>query len=619
MREAVQAIKRCLARTRALHQRLVFAHVVFTLFAAAVISPVLGAVFQMAIGLAGEPALADMDIARAMLSPIGVTGVLLALSLLVAVGVLEVSVMMAIDLADRKSKARSVTAAIGFVFWKLRQISVFAWMLVVRILVVVLPFLVPAAVILWLFATEYDINYYLTQKPPSFLLAAMAAGLLILAMTAILIGRFVAWSLALPLILFRSARPMAAFGESARLTQGHRKGMLLIYALWAGAGLAAATVVAAVIGLSGGLAASWLDAGLGQLVLVLYAVLLLWILANTYLTALTTGSLSILFIDRLEAVDADTSAAFVYLTASPAAPNAVMRGGMAALVFSALAGAVAGFALIDDVAVTDRVEIIAHRGASGARPENTLAAMRKAIEDGADWLEIDVQETADGEVVVIHDSDFMKLAGVNLRVRDATMQDLARIDIGSWFSPEYAEERTPTLRAVLDEARGRARVLIELKHYGHGERLEERVVRIVEDAKMSDQIAVMSLDYASIRRTKALRPEWRVGLLAATALGDLNRLEADFLAVSTRLASIDLIRRARRSNRDVYVWTVNASLDMSRMMSRGIAGLITDEPALAREVLSERKELSTAERLLLQMAELFGQRIEIRPRRDASP
>ena len=80
-----------------------------------------------------------------------------------------------------------------------------------------------------------------------------------------------------------------------------------------------------------------------------------------------------------------------------------------------------------------------------------MAAIERAIEDGADFVEIDVQETADGAVVVAHDSDFMKLAGVNLKIWDATMADLQEIDVGSWFSPEFKDERVPTLGQVLDE------------------------------------------------------------------------------------------------------------------------------------------------------------------------
>ena len=84
-----------------------------------------------------------------------------------------------------------------------------------------------------------------------------------------------------------------------------------------------------------------------------------------------------------------------------------------------------------------------HRSPRGCRqaPENTLASIRQAIKDGADWIEIDVQETLDGEVVVIHDSDFMKLAGVDLRVWDGTLEQLREIDVGSWFGPEFSTER----------------------------------------------------------------------------------------------------------------------------------------------------------------------------------
>ena len=151
---------------------------------------------------------------------------------------------------------------------------------------------------------------------------------------------------------------------------------------------------------------------------------------------------------------------------------------MAALAASAIVFVVSGFDLTSHE-VTDSVEVIGHRGAAGKRPENTMAAFEKAIEDGADWIELDVQESADGEVIVVHDSDFMKLAGHRLKVWDATAEMLADIDIGSWFSPEYADQRTPTLREALLLAKGTpAGVLIELKYYGHDETLEERVAAL---------------------------------------------------------------------------------------------------------------------------------------------
>jgi glycerophosphoryl diester phosphodiesterase len=95
------------------------------------------------------------------------------------------------------------------------------------------------------------------------------------------------------------------------------------------------------------------------------------------------------------------------------------------------------------------VLVIAHRGAAATAPENTIAAIKRGIADGADWLEIDVQETADGTVVVMHDRDFMRQAGAPLPVHAATAQDLAQLDIGAWFGPDFAGEQVATLDEAL--------------------------------------------------------------------------------------------------------------------------------------------------------------------------
>ncbi len=232
-----------------------------------------------------------------------------------------------------------------------------------------------------------------------------------------------------------------------------------------------------------------------------------------------------------------------------------------------------------------------------------MAAVEKALADGADWVEIDVQETADGAVVVAHDSDFMKLAGVDLKVWDATLDDLAEIDIGSWFDPAYADQRTPTLRAVLEAAKGRGKVLIELKYYGHDVALEDRVAEIVAQTGMAADVGVMSLKIPGVRKMQALGPGWPHGILAATALGDIAALDADFLAVNAGQVSVSLIRRVHAAGKKLYVWTVDDPLAMTRMISMGVDGLITNEPALARRVMEARNRLSPPERLLLWLSD----------------
>ena len=112
----------------------------------------------------------------------------------------------------------------------------------------------------------------------------------------------------------------------------------------------------------------------------------------------------------------------------------------------------AAYALVNQLQLDGETAVMAHRGASAAAPENTLAAIQGAIDAGAQYVEIDVQETADGEIVVIHDSDLKKVGGVPLVVGESTLQQLGYTDIGSWFDLSFSDQRIPTLREVLVRA-----------------------------------------------------------------------------------------------------------------------------------------------------------------------
>ena len=171
---------------------------------------------------------------------------------------------------------------------------------------------------------------------------------------------------------------------------------------------------------------------------------------------------------------------------------------------------------------------------------------------------------------------------------------------------------------MLAAAKGRAKVVIELKYYGHDQDLEARVVAMVDEFDMADQVALMSLSYPAVQKVRAMRPDLRNGVLAATAVGDLAGLETDFLAVSLGLVTPELIRSAHAVGKDVYAWTVNDPLTMSRVISQGLDGLITDEPAVARKVLADRAKLSTPERLLLWLVDRFGVKPEPEAVRDGS-
>jgi glycerophosphoryl diester phosphodiesterase len=151
-------------------------------------------------------------------------------------------------------------------------------------------------------------------------------------------------------------------------------------------------------------------------------------------------------------------------------------------------------------------------------------------------------------------------------------------------------------------------VLIELKYYGHSQRLEERVVGLVEAAGMADQVMVMSLSHEGVRKIRQLRPDWKVGLLSSVAVGNVTKLDLDFLGLNARTTSRKLVRQAHKRGVQVHVWTVNDPVDMSTMLGRGVDGLITDHPALAREVLEERADASIGEKLLIDLAGVLGKK-----------
>jgi glycerophosphoryl diester phosphodiesterase len=131
------------------------------------------------------------------------------------------------------------------------------------------------------------------------------------------------------------------------------------------------------------------------------------------------------------------------------------------------------------------IDVIAHRGASAYAPENTLASFSKAIELKADWLELDVQLTKDGQVVVIHDGDLERVAGIKKRVDEMTLEEIRRVDVGSRFSKEFAGERIPTLDAVLSLAKNRVGVYIELKVAKHDKVLNRRIGEVVSNHRDS--------------------------------------------------------------------------------------------------------------------------------------
>ncbi len=232
--------------------------------------------------------------------------------------------------------------------------------------------------------------------------------------------------------------------------------------------------------------------------------------------------------------------------------------------------------------------VTAHRGGAAAAPENTLAALESAIDNASDYAEIDVQETKDGVLILLHDSDFSRTTGWRGKVWETDYRQVCALDAGSSFSDDFAGEPVPTLEEALELCQGRLDLNIELKSNGHNEGIVEKTVALIETKGMEGQCVITSMDYQFLREVKELNGDIRTGYIVTMAYGQVGALEyADFLSASRDCVTEGFVRRAHRSGKEVHVWTVNSRRDMRRMIAAGADNLITDRPGVAREVLEE--------------------------------
>lgn len=594
-------------------------HAVYTALVFILFAPLMGAFGQLIINISSKQVLADTDILFFLFSPYGMTAILIFAALLITIFIFELSSMMLLYAAASSEKKSGIFYALGFTAARSVKIFLFSLHFIVRLVLIVLPFLAVAGFIAWLTLTEYDINYYLSTKPPVFWVAGSAIALILLCMLYVLVSALLNWSLTLPLVLFKDSVPGQSFTASKTLVAERKKKTAAILITWGLAVFMISLIVFGIVELLSSNILPFFYHSLNLLILAIGVLMLLWSVVNLFTTTLFSASFSGILIELLTIYDAPIEMERYTASQVPGRPLLTKPRLLALSVMGVCAAVAIGFSLLDNIRAEDDLVIIAHRGAAGKAPENTMASVNLAIEDNTDWVEIDVQESSDGHVVVVHDSDFMKLAKTDLKVWEGKLEQIQAIDIGSWFSPDFGDERVPLLKDVLSASKGKANVVIELKYYGHDQQLEQRVIDIVEQMDMVDDTAIMSLKYDGIQKIRELRPDWTIGLLSAIVLGNMSGLDADFLAVNMSMAKSTFIRTNQQAGKKVFVWTVNDKMGMFNMMSLGVDGIITDEPALARQLIAERAELSSLERLLIQAAIALGKDLPQKSYRDNSP
>ena len=586
--------------------------IVFRVVEFMLLAPIVSWLFQRFIAKSGSEAIGNFDIAVFLISPFGITIAILFVVLATTIRFSRLAGQVLIGYGAAQQVHVSYFDALQFVATRFLRIMRVCCVMLSILVAVALPFVGAIAVSCWLLLTDHDINYYLHIRPPEFRYSV------VIGITILGIGLIALVFACAPLVYVLPQALATKEGFQKLLKQGRRlaRGRLLTNVatlfIW---GLTVTLVSLSANGTTYFIGRTLVSAARENdrlLVMVLGVVTSISLLINFFIefAASSLFCLVVVQLDRTAREHADTPRSIDLPSQRSLGDRPQWslhrRAPFLIAVVSLVLSALVVHQILEQVQHDDQTQITAHRGASLVAPENTLSAVRQAIAYGATHVEFDVQRTADGMIVVNHDADLMRVAKSPLVITQSTFSQLRSVDVGRSFNPEFAGEVIPTLEEVIEVAKGKIKLVVELKSYNADpSELVTDVVRILRERKTGDDALIMSLKYKEVQEVKKIAPEIKTGFAASATIGDISKLDADFLAVSKSMATDVFISSAHAHDKDVFVWTIDDPAEMSKMIDRGVDNLITNDPAAASRVMQERRELGNAERILLRFKSLY--------------
>ena len=235
--------------------------------------------------------------------------------------------------------------------------------------------------------------------------------------------------------------------------------------------------------------------------------------------------------------------------------------------------------------------IMAHRGFSAGAPENTLPAFQKCIDGGFTAAELDVQMTADGTIIVMHDDNLKRTTGLDKNVWEVTYDEIKNLDNGSFFSSEFAGTTIPTLDEVIKLAGSGKDTLflnIEIKRNGHDDGIIQKVVDIIVANDYLDNCDVTSQDYSTLEDVREINPSVLTAYTSAVGIGHIESLEAaDIISIQETFATYENVERIHSAGKRVFVWTVNEEETMKNLIGLNVDAILTNDPALCKTVIDQ--------------------------------
>ncbi len=241
--------------------------------------------------------------------------------------------------------------------------------------------------------------------------------------------------------------------------------------------------------------------------------------------------------------------------------------------------------------------IIAHRGASTAAPENTMAAFKKAIEDKSHAIEVDVRLTRDNEVVVIHDSRLERTTNGRGKISDYCLKDLQTFDNGSWFHPKFSDEKILTLSQMIKLTNHNIGINIEIKPLTKRQDIiVEKCIALIQSFRIQKRVLISSFQHSLIKKVKSLDPTIMTGIIYSPVIHFgkkpailTSKYNANAFIISKNYLRENMVKDAHENNLAIFVYTVNDYHDLERMIKFEVDGVMTNSPRNIYRILEARR------------------------------
>ncbi|MGM0833894.1 glycerophosphoryl diester phosphodiesterase membrane domain-containing protein [Halomonas qinghailakensis] len=612
-----------LLRTLRDHLRpLIAYHLLFTLLASALLVPMIAWISQALLAQLNRTVVTNDALLALLFSPLGLVAMLVGLGFAFLLIYWQQTGMLLVAVRPKDNHYRLAFEALWL---STRRLPALAGLVILQVgshLLLLAPFMMGLTWLYDVWLSGID-PYYLQQTRPASLWYFIACALpLLIIWLGLAAWLYLRWLLALPLVALDNCSPFQALRRSVHLTRGWHRSI----------GAAVLTLLIVIISLP--IISTWLfDTVVTPLLWGLpeyNAVLVPAMLA--YLTSYVLVTLTITFLgiatNALLTACLYLQLAHREMRPSPRSENAHPGRLAWAIELSVLllAGLQAWW-ILNSFEIRDNVAVIAHRGSSMVAPENTLSAIRQALEDGSDAIELDVRLSADNQVLLYHDRSLARLTGDRREFGDLTRAELSKFDVGSWFGDAFQDERIAGLDDALALVRGRAGLMIDMKPSpGDEEKLARAVIATLEaesdiryrcwatqnnvlnanancgfpNVFLEMRMATMSPNMVTYLKQQA--PDLRVTLLAQLILaGTLDRRQFDALGLRHNRITAQEIRLAALYNYEIHAWTVNDRTRMSTLIDLGVDAIITDYPDRLSELIEDRRALSDGGLMLVKL------------------